>query len=87
MKGTSVSVTEAILLSPPTITSPARIIRMIPVTRLGIPKAEFTLTAIEFIWLILPIPNDAITQNPLNITARNAPTFSRPGLEPRPSLR
>ena len=45
----SFSVTEAILLRPPTITRLARIISKIPVTMLGIPKAVFILTAIELI--------------------------------------
>ena len=87
MNGTSFSVTEAILLRPPTITRAARIIRRIPVTMLGTPKAVFILTAIELIWPMLPIPKEANIQNILKRTASIEPIYLHPGFEPSPSLR
>ena len=47
MKGTSFSVTAAILFNPPTITSAPMITRTMPVAVAGMEKAEVMLAAME----------------------------------------
>ena len=58
-----------------------------PVARYGRWKAAFMLPAMEFIWLMLPIPKDARMQKQANRTASTLPTVLQPGFAPRPSVR
>ena len=68
INGTNFSVTDAILFSPPTITSAAIINSTIPVIYGGIEKAASMLAEMEFTWLILPIPKEASRQKMENRT-------------------
>ena len=78
IKGTSFSVTEAILFNPPTMTSAPTSTRTIPVTVAGIEKAEVILAAMEFTWLMLPIPKEASRQKAENSVASIAPICLHP---------
>ena len=101
MNGTNFSVTWAILLIPPTITSPATIINIKPtinayrftdmepsatvLSNAGIANTEVILLAMVLTWLMFPIPKDAVIQNTENNTARTLPIVLQPFLEPSPS--
>ena len=61
--------------------------RMTPETTGFIPNAESRLLEIVFIWLILPIPKEASTQNTAKRIAKNAPICLQPFFEPSPSFR
>ena len=87
MKGTISSVTDATLLSPPKIINAASTVSTPPVIAGGILNAACMLLAIEFTWLMFPIPNEASIQNSENNTASTVPRPFKPFLLPRPSLR
>ena len=63
------------VLIPPTMISSARTVNTIPTTFTEAPKVSFNDSAIEFAWVILPIPKDAITANKAKSQPRTAPTF------------
>ena len=87
MNGTSFSVTAATRFNPPRIMKPAKNINTIPVAAGATLNAAFMLLAIELIWLMLPIPNEARIQKTANNTASTFPIVLQPFLAPRPSLK
>ena len=63
MNGTSVSVTRDSRLRPPRSTAPSKTAVTAPTIPLGMSNELESPCAIELHWLMLPIPNDASTQN------------------------
>ena len=85
--GTSFSVTAATRLRPPSTMRAVTTISATPVTREGVWNAAFMLPAMELIWLMLPMPNDARMQKQANSTASTLPSVLQPFFAPRPSVR
>ena len=69
------------------MTSAERMTNAMPVTTLGMLNAVFMLPAMELIWLMLPMPNDASTQKQENSAASTRPRVLQPFFAPRPSAR